>query len=160
MIVKIMDEAQVWSVIDNMQYFDIWTLEETKPWPGLISSMVGSYGDEGGVIKNMRFIRDLLAKHDGSVWDATVDVESYSVLEMMEDLLLKRLPRITYLDIRTFEFWLKIYQRRGVCRGLTMWKQYNTPLPDLLYYFDKWWRDPGPNGARVVFAKYNAEIIL
>lgn len=135
-----MDEAQIWQLYENMRHFDKETLEQIGPYPGLMAQISGSYGDEGGLCRYLRNVRDFVAQHGGDVEAARRDIQSYSVLETMQELLLKQPPRVPFYDVRDFDFWLKIWQRRHFSRALVPVSHYRPGWPlisDVEYFFEQ-----------------------
>ena len=135
-----MDEAQIWQLYENMRHFDKETLEQIGPYPGLMAQIAGSYGDEGGLCWYLRNVRDFVAQHGGDVEAARRDIQSYSVLEMMQEMLLKQPSRVPFSDVRDFDFWLKIWERRHLSRALVPVSYYRPEWPlisDVEYFFEQ-----------------------
>ncbi len=140
MILRISSEVSVWQVIDNMQYFDKDTFEPTKQWPGFIATMMPSctYDDERAIINAFREIKRMGDNLQWNINDMRLSVSSYTVIDLLEDILHKR-PSQMFIagDEKTFEFWLKMYQRRHVSRALVPWDLYNTIIPDRTEFYNK-----------------------
>src|ERR1700761_359640 len=140
MILKIADEASIWHVIENMHYFDKETFEPTKPWPGYLLSMTPfcSYDDEAAVVKMFREIRRLLEVYKDLETIRSV-INRYTVLDMFDDIIMKRpIPIFTSTESWQFEFWWKMYNRRGISRSLVPVSHYNNYFNPFINFL---WRD-------------------
>lgn len=92
MTIFVKEEHQLWNAIDNMQFFDIETLQPTKPWPGIIASLMEPYNLEGAIILYLCAVENLLKHCGGDEVAARKEVSSYTVFDMFDDMLFHRTP--------------------------------------------------------------------
>lgn len=131
MILRITNEVSVWQVIENMKYFDVETLQQIH-FPGFLAMQMTSctYSDEQAVISAFRGVKELLEHCGNEVEAARRFVSEFTVFDMLQDMVTKAAskgfhPMFMHGEEKTFEFWLKMYQRLHVSRALVLWSHYN-----------------------------------
>lgn len=127
-MILISSEVSVWQVWDNLRYFDRETMEELQYTPkeqGLYG-WVNTYHNERAVVQGLRMVRDWLAQFDGDVVAARAAIGRYTALDMISDAMAgKASPPFIAGDERTFDFFLKIWQRRNMSRALVKVSHYH-----------------------------------